>query len=178
MPAIMPNSTVYLLHGVPLDRSYEHTIWWQSAFDQQQWFAGKCAPNAAFGRLSYVRQTEGVIRVEQIADALYDCNYMMFRNTAYGDKWFYAFITKVVYVNDNCTEIQFSIDHMQSWFFEHQLRPCMVEREHATVDTPGSSISAEPVETGPTKCEDIWEPYGNNWDQCVVVAYASLTGQE
>lgn len=152
MPYIAPNSTVYLLHDVPLDSSYKHTIFWSSALQQQQWFQGKTIAHGAFGAMAYVRPSTGIIRIQQIADALYPVNYMMYRNTSYGSKWFYAFVDEVIYINDNTTEIRFTLDQLQTWYFEANFRPCLVERNHASVDTLGSSVTVEPIETGPLCC--------------------------
>ena len=47
---------------------------------------------------------------------------MMFQNSAYGDKWFYAFITSVEYVNDVTSNISFEIDVMQLGYLTvHQI---------------------------------------------------------
>lgn len=177
MPYIAPNSTVYLLHDVPLDSSYHHSIFWSSAQRQAQWFQGKCIANGAFSNLAYARASTGIIRVQQIADALYPVNYMMYRNTSYGSKWFYAFVDEVIYLNDNTTEIRFTIDHLQTWFFETNFRPCLVERNHASVDTPGSSITDEPVQTGPIRCVNVYKAVDlSSLD--IVVAYAGSSGSD
>lgn len=155
MPYIAPNSTVYLLHDVPLDSSYKHTIYWGTPVAQANWFQSKTIAHGAFTALAYVRPATGIIRVQQIADALYPVNYMMYRNTSYGSKWFYAFVDEVIYLNDNTTEIRFTLDQLQTWFFEANFRPCLVERNHLGTDTPGSSITTEPVQIGPLRCSQI-----------------------
>lgn len=177
MPYINPTSEVLLLQGVPLDNSYQHTIYWASSNQQAQWMMSHTIPNAAFSRLSYVRDTTGIVRVQQIADALKQCNYMMYKNSAYGNKWFYAFVTDIIYINDNTTEIRFEVDHVQTWYFETNFRPCLVERCHTSTDVPGQHIAAEPIELGPYSCissvviDDLS-------DLTIVIAYASGQGSD
>ena len=91
------------------------------------------------------------------ADDIYKCNYMMFRNTAYGNKWFYAFITGIEYVNDNCTNVTFEIDVMQTWFFVHNMDACFVEREHPVTDEIGEHYEPENVDTG----EYVFNDFGS-----------------
>lgn len=143
---INPQTNIKLLKNVPLDTTYEHTIYFSSASDQSTYFASLVKYNLT--NYTYQRVKRGYARVGIKADSLYDCNYMMFQNTAYGTKWFYAFITSVEYVNDECSEITFELDVMQTWFFNCKPDYCFVEREHSTTDTIGENILPEPVEIG------------------------------
>lgn len=102
---------------------------------------------------SYQRVHRGYIRVGITADKLYDCNYVMFRNTSYTNtdgtaKWFYAFITSVEYVNDNASDISYEIDVMQTWYFDYDLGACFIEREHTLTDNIGQYLTQEGIETG------------------------------
>lgn len=147
---IAPNSTVKLLTNVPLDNTYTDTIYFASAADQQTFFNSKA--KRTFTNQSYVRKAAGVVRLDCVADYLYDVDYMMFQNTSYGNKWFYAFITDVVYVNDNRTDVYFELDVLQTWLFEMQLEVCFVEREHVTDDIAGAHLQPEPVNIDALKC--------------------------
>lgn len=146
MAYIAPNSDIYVLSGVPIDETYEHTIYFESANAQANYFISK--RKYTFSQQSYQRMGRGYCRVEQLADNMYDCNYMMFRNTAYGSKWFYAFIDNVEYINDNVTEIHYEIDVMQTWHFEYSLNACFVERQHPITDTIGSNTVPECLDLG------------------------------
>ena len=73
---------------------------------------------------------------------------MMFRNTSYGSKWFYAFITGVEYLNDNACYITFVLDVIQTWWFDFTIRDSMVVREHSATDAIGDNILPEPVKLG------------------------------
>ena len=126
---IEPSSTIRLLNGLPLDTTYEHTIYFSSISNQVSYFTSKT--KHVLNNQSYQRVNRGKIRVEVRTDECYDCNYVMFQNTGYGNKWFYAFIVSVEFVNNETTEITFEIDDMQTWYFDYNIDPCFIEREHS-----------------------------------------------
>lgn len=143
--AIAPNSKILICKNVRLDNTYEHTIKFSSHATQFAFFSGK----AKFIRseCTYVR-AERAVRLDIPEAQLYDCNYLCFQNTAYGDKWFYAFITGTTYINDNTTDISYEIDVMQTWAFDYQLRECFVEREHQAFDTIGDNLLNDDITVG------------------------------
>lgn len=143
---IQPTTNIKLLRNVPLDKTYEHTIYFDDANKQHSYFNGLAKYNLT--NYTYQRVKRGVSRVGIKADSLYDCNYMMFQNTSYGDKWFYAYITNVEFINNECSEITFELDVMQTWFFDYSVDHCFVEREHTETDVIGEHIEPESVATG------------------------------
>lgn len=149
---IEPNTNIRLLQGIPLSPTYKHTIRFSSASEQSTYFIQKTKHTLT--KQTYQRINRGYARVGLSADECYDCNYMMFRNTAYGSKWFYAFITAVEYVNDHCCEIAFQIDVMQTWLFDITVKECMVVREHSSSDNIGHNILPEPVQLGEYKSSE------------------------
>ena len=90
---IEPNSTIRLLNQVPIDSRYLDTFSWASQTAQTNYFTSKT--KYTFTQQSYQRVQRGIARVQRIADDLYDVNYMMFKNTSFGNKWFYAFVNHV-----------------------------------------------------------------------------------
>lgn len=143
---IEPNTDIYILKDVPLDTTYDHTIWFANVSDQTNYFISK--RKYSLSDYSYQRVRRGYMRVGINANNLYDCNYLMFRNTNFGSKWFYAYIKSVEYVNNDVSEIEFEIDVMQTWFFDYDLDECFVEREHSATDNIGDNIVPESVELG------------------------------
>lgn len=143
---INPNSTIKILQNVPLDNTYEHTIYFASNSAQSSYFNG--LTKYTFEAQSYQRVKRGYIRVATNAEKLYNCNYLMFQNSAFGSKWFYAFIKSVEYINNAVSEIEFEIDVLQTWFFDYDLNQCFVEREHTPTDVQGQNIIPEKLETG------------------------------
>ena len=102
--AVAPNSTVRVLRNVPIDQNYRNTLYFASADAQYNYFSAQT--KYTFTELTYQRR-ESSIYVQVSPDALFDCNYIMYQNTNYNNRWFYAFITAVNYVNDNTAEIVF-----------------------------------------------------------------------
>ena len=100
--AIEPNTTIKIYANVPLDINQDRSIAWASITEQNTYFHGGESGILVktYANSTYQRVRKGVMRIEETADFLYDCNYLAFQNTNYGNKWFYAFITSVEYVND------------------------------------------------------------------------------
>ena len=151
---IEPNTTVKLYHGVPLDLSYRNTVVWDSEGAQSGGFDTYL--KHTLGRQSYQRVNQGVFRCSLGADQCYDCNYMAFQNSNYGSKWFYAFITKVEYVNNGMCNITFVIDIIQSYYFQWDFEHCFVERETVASDTVGEHLIGESIQVG----EYVMDAYG------------------
>ena len=146
MAAISPNSDVIICKGVPLDIGYEHTIYQSSAANQ--YTVIHAYAKYTLTAQSYQRVSRNYIRVAYVADNLQDCNYMMFRNTSYGSKWFYAFITEINYLNDHTSEIKYELDVMQTYYFDYELGRCFVEREHSLTDSLFESQTDEGLDPG------------------------------
>ena len=170
MAYIAPNSIIKIMHNVPLDDTYNHTIKFASLSAQQTYFNGSSIVKYTLDKQSYQRVERGKMRVEILSDNLYDCNYLAFQNTSFGTKWFYAFITSVEYVNDVTSEISFEIDVMQSFLFDVTVGSCFVEREHVTNDTIGANTIAEPIDCPECEVVDGLNLVFTNWH--IAVNYA------
>lgn len=94
------------------------------------------------------QRKEGIIRYNGQFDELINYNYCMYQNEAYSDKWFYAFITNIEYINDQTTNIYIKTDVFQTWQFNLNYLPTFVEREHVNDDTPGKHTLPEGLELG------------------------------
>ena len=144
----MAMTKVFLL-SVPLEKDSTHTLWFQDPETQLAYFYTKVQNKHAYSDFTYQRKDE-VIRVPAQIDELWKdgINYVMYQNTAYNNKWFFAFITDMKYVNDGRTDITIKTDCLQTWMFEKVMKPCFVEREHAEDDSIGANTVPEGLETG------------------------------
>lgn len=145
MYAPIPDGEVKILRGVPLDLNYINTIYFASSGAQSAYFSA--LTKYSYDHLYYIRE-HARVQVPITSDALCDCNYIMYRNQQYVDKWFYGFITAVYYVNDNNCEIEFEIDVMQTWAFDYQIRPSFIERNHTVTDVIGENDVTENLDIG------------------------------
>ena len=145
-----PNSTIKLMATVPLDPSYDNTIRFETIEDQQAYFNTKTIHTLS--SQYYQRAERGYCRVKLPIKNCLTVNYMAFKNTdftaAYYDKWFYAFVLDVEYINNEVTEIQYQIDVMQTYWFDVEVLDSFVEREHIPLgnDIVGANIEPEPVQ--------------------------------
>lgn len=148
MAYIAPNSTVHILKNVPLDASYTNTLYFAGTSTQYNYFYSKA--KYSFGEQSYQRVGNNAIKLQVPVDALYDCNYMMFNNTSYSNKWFYAFVTDVEYVNNATSIIYYEIDVMQTWLpnVDYNTGKWFVEREHSVNDALFENTQPENLELG------------------------------
>lgn len=142
---IFPSTNLKVLRGVPLDNTYKDTLTFADKTAQMLYFSGKV--KHSFSACTPIRQNNS-IKVEFNPNSLYDCNYIMFQNENFGDKWFYAFIKEVNFINTSVTEIIFEIDVMQTWYFDYTVKPSFVEREHPNTDNIGDNLVPEGLETG------------------------------
>lgn len=156
MSYIAPDSTIYILCGVPLDPEYINTTYYTDA--ERQYIDFLTYRKYTLTDYSYQRADRGYLKVDtgsnHVADDLYNCNYMMFQNTSFGNKWFYAFIRSVEYVNNRTALIRYEIDVMQTWMFNYTMDKCLVIREHSLTDEIGENTVHEDISVGETYREN------------------------
>lgn len=149
---LYPGTYVRLLSGVPLNNTYKDTLTFGSVSEQTSYFLSKVKISYDDFRYqpldSPEPRTSGRISVPRIADDLYDVNYLMFRNNNFGEKWIYAFVTGIQFVNPSCTYITYEIDVMQTWKFNYTMLTSFVEREHTNNDAIGANLVPEGLEQG------------------------------
>lgn len=137
-------SKVYLL-SVPLENDYKHTLYFTDKSGQNNYFMSKKIRE--YTNFTYQRK-DNLIYVPAHYDDIYNCNYVMYQNSKYNNKWFYAFVKNLKYENDECTILEIETDVIQTWFFDYTIKPSFVEREHVSDDTIGLHTFPEGLETG------------------------------
>jgi hypothetical protein len=142
--AFTPLSKVYLI-DTPLDNTYKNTIHFDDIGDQHLYFFNHKLHE--FEGVTYMRK-DNYFDVREHIDNLWNVNYAAYQNYNFGTKWFYAFITKMEYINDHTTRIFIETDVYQTWLFDVQIKPSFVVREHVADDTIGKHLVDEQLETG------------------------------
>ena len=142
---ITPNSDVILLKS-PLELNQSNQLNFRNAQEQYNYFYNlpKLVIDTDF---TYLRK-DNAIKVDRLVDDIYQYNYVMYRNDAYSNKWFYAFIEKMDYINDRVTQITIKTDVFQTWQFDLTYKQTFVEREHVNDDGIGKHTIPENLETG------------------------------
>lgn len=141
MAGVAPNGNIWLLRGVPIDAAHTKTYRPKSAADQFTAFSAYT--KYTLTEQTYIRHSINSIRVEYSADVVIDCNYMIFQNSTFANKYFYAFITDVEYVSNNTCRIVFDIDNLQTYYFDIAFLPSIIDREHSKTDNIGDSTTAD-----------------------------------
>lgn len=159
---IVPDSDIILIKS-PLKLDNYNQITFANASAQYNYFSS--LPKLEYDGCTYQRK-DGVIRysTDKESDAnaprfedLLQYNYCMYKNESYKDKWFYAFITDINYINDGMSEITIDTDAFQTWQFDINYMNSFIEREHVGDDTIGLHTIPENVELG--------EYIVNNWNK-------------
>lgn len=156
-------SEVRLL-AVPLQADYKNTAAFGSLSEQTNYFIGKT--KFVSTDMSYIKDNALVYPADY--DDLQNVNYVMYKNTAFTSKYFYAFITDKERLNNGATKLVLKTDSMQTYLFDYECGYCFVEREHVTDDTIGAHTVPEGLETGEYIC-DGWTMNEGLSDTAIVV---------
>lgn len=180
MAYIPPDSRIILLSNVPLDKAQADTLWFPNKNTQTTYFMSK--QRREYTAQSYQRKDRGYIRLFNTNDAdnnvkyedIFDCNYLMYQNIRYGNRWFYAFINSIDYINDSVCEVRYTIDPIQTWFFDYSLHQCFVERCTPSSDEIGENILPEKIEVGEYVMNGTYDALASNFaEPCVVFMYVN-----
>lgn len=139
--------TAVRLLSAPLEKDNLHTLYFQTKEAQIAYF--NSLTRFEMENCTYIRK-DRIIRYPKKYDDLIKCNYVMYINDS--RKWYYAFITKMEYVNEERTDIYIENDPIQTWFFDYTVKPSFIEREHVARDEVGEHTVPEQLETGDYIC--------------------------
>lgn len=142
---ITPSTDLYLLK-LPIELDDENQLTFASASDQATYF--QSLTKLTEDKFTYQRR-ESAIRFPAHIDSIIEYNYVMYKNSNYSNKWFYARVMNMEYINDNMTLITIEEDSFQTWQFDLVYNQCFVEREHVNNDAIGANTTPENLELGP-----------------------------
>lgn len=173
MAAVTPTTNLKLLKN-PNNLSRQNQLTFSSANNQYAYFNGLTkleVENFTYQRKDYT------IRYKACIDDIMDYNYCMYQNEAYSNKWFYAYITNMRWLNDNTTEITIETDVFQTFQFDFTYKASFVEREHVNSDTVGAHTIPEGLETGDYVCNNIMSVYSGANTCYICIAVSDLTAE-
>lgn len=151
MAAIAPNTTIYLIKA-PIESDQLNIIKFASESAQLNYFLS--LPKLTLTNATYQRD-DGVIRFNADAEDVRDYNYCIYQNTAYGNKWIYAFITNIEYYSNDSCGISIQTDYWNTWQHQITFQRSFVEREHVNDDTFGLHTIPEGLEYGDYICNGV-----------------------
>lgn len=146
---ITPDTNIRLLK-CPLKLDNKNQITFNNLTSQYNYFSS--LPYLEVEGSMYQRK-DSSIYYPGLYDDLFEYDYVMYQNNNYSDKWFYAYVTGMEYINDNTTRISIATDVFQTWQFDLIYKASYVEREMIDVasDVPGANLNPEALESGEYK---------------------------
>ena len=139
MGVITPNGEMFLLN-VNIDPTNQ--LWFEEKTEQETFFKSRSVVGLSPTDYTFI-QKDNYVRVHKNADELYNANYLMYRNTAHSDRWFYAFIKDVTWLSDSSSAIKFETDVYQTWSFLLRYGDSLIERETPSTDELGEHLLDE-----------------------------------
>ncbi len=142
---IVPDSKVILIKN-PLKLDTNNELMFQNATAQYNYFTS--LPKLEFDELTYVRK-DGTLRIETSDELtfedLLEYNFCMYQNTHFDNKWFYAFITDITWINPSLTEMKLETAYYQTWQHDLVFMDSYIEREHVNNDGLGVNLVDEGI---------------------------------
>lgn len=139
-----PTTNLRLL-STPLESDYENTLWFPNVAAQTAYFTSKTVKT--YANFNYIKKDNTIVVPDEV-DNLYNCNYIMYQNSNFGMRWFYAFINRMEWASNGSTRLHVSTDVIQTWFFDINYYQSYVDRCHSDTDVVGDNIVPEDFTTG------------------------------
>lgn len=137
-----PDSNLRLLN-VRFDSELRSTLWFPDRDTQTSWFLSQ-SDNVLFNDITYVKKDNAIVLGCREED-VWRFNYVMYQNSNFSSKWFYAFIVKREWASDYSVKFYLQTDPIQTWMFDWSLMTSFIERQHSATDSPGDNIIPEPI---------------------------------
>ena len=162
MAYVQPSTNIVLIKNCILQKSVNDetdTLYFKTKELQTAYFNG-LGNKVEYSPTTYQNISQGVMRIGKTMKQLYGCNYMYFTNSgSYTDdnnatvyvgenKRYYCFIDRLKYINNNCTEVYYSIDYIQTFMFDYDEKTCFVERMTTDDDDIGKYLLDEGLDLG------------------------------
>lgn len=151
----VPFNDIYLCHDVDIDVSYNHQYYWfADKTEQKNFFMGKVFKTLTNG--SYQRRNVGVIEFPEFIENIMQAKYLFWSN-ADGSRTYYAFVTKIDYVNPSVSRIYYEIDVFQTYYFDMEWKQSYIERRHCNrwttdetglIELPAVNVEDEDIDYG------------------------------
>ena len=171
---IAPNTTIKFVN-VPIEIDNKNQINFASGQAQLNYF--NSIPNLITITNCTYQRKDGYVRVPRSFDTMQTYNYCFYQNTSHSNKWFFAFVENIEFLNEECTKVYIKTDVYQTYQFDIVFKKCFVEREHVNNDTVGLHTLPENVELGEYICnqhtkDTTMDSYSS--DLCFIMASTSL----
>lgn len=134
-----PSTNLRLL-STPLTSDYNNTLWFPNVETQTSYFLGKTVKTIS--NFNYIKKDNTIV-ISGDVDSYYNCNYVMYQNSNFTTKWFYAFVIRTEWAGMNQTRFYLATDVLQTWLFNITWYQSYVDRCHSDTDVTGDNIVPE-----------------------------------
>ena len=140
------NSEVIMAKEIKVDRDYKNVL----NYSEQQ-MLDLVKANRVNGASNFGFVGDGFRNTIRVPFSYAECiqsNYLAFQNKFFANKWFFAWIDSVNYINDGTCELTFTVDSWSTWFSYWTPEETFVIREHVNNDAIGANTIPENVDVG------------------------------
>ena len=137
------NTTVKVYKGIPLVKGGTEVLYLSGASAEGALSAG-ATDVKTYTQYYYTRENRRAIQIDAPIQDLEGYNYVGFQNASHGGKWYFGFIDEVVYINDNNTEIHFTIDPFTTFLGDtKEKKPVFIVRNTVKPDTARANLQPD-----------------------------------
>lgn len=136
--AYTPSGTI-AFYRVPWKSDYKDVRLFTSKTEESNYFS---SPLRVEQNYTYIRDKQA-IKVNANKEAMEQYNYIRYMNENFSLKWFYAFITKVEYINQNACYVYFVQDAHMTWWDCYTIKSAYVKREHVSDESDSHNTIVE-----------------------------------
>jgi len=176
-------SILKICKNIKLDKGYQNCLTYSETQMVELCSSSSHLINEATN-VSFIEPNENSINVPFTYQECLQANYMCFQNPYYSNKWFFAFVDSVEYINDKNTKINYTIDVMSTWWSYWDPVNCFVLREHVNDDTPYINLVDEGLSCGEYKINILrtLQAFNKNNFKCVLgvtqIVYGSTSSYQ
>lgn len=177
------NSKIILAKGIKMDKEYHNVLSYQTNKILEILNSNSHYVNSSNTFAFIGGNNTNVISCPFTYNECLISNYIAFQNPNYSNKWFFAFITNVIYKSNGMTQIEFEVDAWSTWFEDWQKKPCYIIRQHVNDDTIGLHTVPENLDVGEVMQETYDEfltfgEDGNDYYFCINTTYDPTTRRD
>lgn len=139
--------TITTVRLVRFDNSRNNQLTFET-LERQTNFFNNLPIGRTFTNCSY-QDRSGSMRIKGYIETLRSYNYGFYENEYNGvKKRFYFWVLGMEYLNRDTTQVIIALDVMQTWYFNINFKPCVIERYHTKNDSIGMNTYPESFELG------------------------------
>lgn len=156
---------VKICKDVPLNNTYEHTLYFLSGTHQYNYFQEHTV--TTFRDVRFIKKNGYIELPVDLADAN-EWSYLWFADPEQSaPQYRFYFVTDVEAVSGNVVRLSLELDVIQTYMFRWINNPCFVEREHTMVDKFGFNTVTENLDVGELVSSHVQDIDMNEW--CILL---------